>query len=289
MSEVSRVVHFKGLDKTKEEQKSLVGPQQRKARQVRTGRKHRMNHHARTLSSFRYLTFLIYLFFAQLARRMARNAERERARLERRLQEEELKLFRSFLWRMGGADRLRLLNDVPAAFGQCNFIFGFEDRVNLSNALSEFVQSRGPITTFPPYPAGAGAGPSSEQRLAQFSLLKTTLETTNVRAFKYTDLDRFLQYLFDRPEEMKRYMMDPTSPEGINPVFLQAILGGGDDYVEQFFEQCGGLRSGIPPPDDRMLAGLRDLMQAFEAVEAYTRPETPAQASRQSAELATSG
>ena len=216
----------------------------------------------------------------QVARRMNRNA----ARVAKQLRQEELQYFRSFLHRMGPEHREELLNTVPNAEILCSPIFGCRGDLLLV-ALDGFVSKRGPIV-YPDYPIGTGRAPPDEFREATFLQFKRMLEDTDIDRFRYTPLDRFIQFLFDHQDVVQAYILNPDAADDlrIDPELLGErfpLL----DHVGLFFALCSNMRSGVIPPD--FLPNMNRVYNAF--LERGFFKTEQAEAHADDSELASSG
>ena len=200
----------------------------------------------------------------QVARKMNRNA----ARVAKQLRQEELQYFRSFLHRMGPEHREELLNTVPNAEILCSPIFGCRGDLLLV-ALDGFVSKRGPIV----YPDYHGGGALSDERREAYLLdFKGMLEETNIDRFKYTPLDRFIQFLFENQHFLQDYILMDNA--AIN-----------DDEVAEFFLNCSKMRSGLLTPV--WLRNMNIMLNAFIGLGYYKTAVAEARADN--SELASSG
>ena len=199
----------------------------------------------------------------------ARKMERNAVRVLKKLRQEELQYFRSFLHRMGGQDRFELLETIPIARLRCSFILGC-DKADLHPALDGFVSKRGPIV-YPDFLIGNDV-PSDEQRESYLSDFKTMLEMTNNLRFKYTPLDRFIQFLFENQHFLQDYILMDNA--AIN-----------DDEVAEFFLNCSKMRSGLLTPV--WLRNMNIMLNAFIGLGYYKTAVAEARADN--SELASSG
>ena len=130
--------------------------------------------------------------------------KRKAARAAKKIRQEELQYFRAFLDRMGPEHRLELLDTIHIARFLCCISLGC-DQADVHLALENFVSKRGPIV-YPDFAVGFGVQLPDERREAYLSDFKRMLEVTDNLRFKYTPLDRFIQYLLAHPDVVQEYI-----------------------------------------------------------------------------------
>jgi hypothetical protein len=270
----TQVVHFDELDWTREEQKSLIGHQQRKSRQVRRrAEKCIQQKHATPFSAgpspslCRSLTLLDPLALAQLCNLIQVATKAYRA--GRKLLHDELKYFRSFLDRMGPDARRQWLNNDLMVRIRFTIVLGhqgeclFSPCTNIHCALDNFVSSRGQIV-FPYDPAFR----SLQEKETSLWLLKSTLERSDNREFQYTPMDRFLQFLLSNEETVTKCILNPASFDGTDPEFLRDLFPRRDlSHMGQFLKRCRSMRAASMPPNS--LSELNRVLDALKGIGVY--------------------
>lgn len=182
--------------------------------------------------------------------------------ISRRVEQENLQLFRSFLNRMGPADRRRMLAALPDVAHMFRRMFDLGETADVRRSLNVFVRSRGDINLDGPLSRIQGVK-------RELELIRDVDEAAE---FRYRDLDRFLQFLFDHRDTMMEHVVNAQAECGVDPVFLRALHPAvGANYVAEFFNRAGNRRSGTLPPAVRN--GLESLMNAFVVMGCYTKED----------------
>jgi hypothetical protein len=221
-----------------------------------------------------------YYHPVQLARKM----ERKAAQAENQLRQEELQYFRAFLHRMPPGHLRDLLRTDRAAEIHCSSILGHQGN-DLVKALETFVSKQGPIV-YPDYPDGMRTPPVA-RREAMLLDFKETLEETEVSRFKYKPMDRFIQFLFDKQDYVRDYILNPKAADDvrINLEVLGEPFFDGRDPVEMFFQRYFEMRSALMHVG--FVADMDRVLIAFSERGYYKTAEAEAQA--ENSEIASSG
>ena len=211
--------------------------------------------------------------------------KRKAARAAKKLRQEELQYFRAFLHRIGPEHRRELLETTLIAEACCSVIFGCRGDALLV-ALENFVSQRGPIV-YPDYPIESGFSLPDEFREANLLHVKRVLEQTDIDRFRYTPLDRFIQYLFDHPDVVQEYVVNPNAADDlrIDPEILGPPLPL-LDHVAMFFQLCSNMRSGVIPPG---FEGNMNRVYAAFLERGFFKTEQTDEARADDSELASSG
>ena len=211
--------------------------------------------------------------------------KRKAARAAKKLRQEELQYFRAFLHRIGPEHRRELLDTIHIARFLCCISLGC-DQADVHLALENFVSKRGPIV-YPDFAVGFRDQLPDERREAYLSEFKRVLEVTDNLRFKYTPLDRFIQYLFDHQDVVQEYILNANAADNlrIDPELLGQRLPL-LDHVAIFFQLCSNMRSEVIPPD--FVPNLNRVYNAF-LERGFFKTEQTDEARADDSELASSG